>query len=92
MARPVRGPPTARLQQEGEEEPKRDHQQEEQPDATEGKDIVDYDPDVDYEGLEMEVDTVAQDQSEVDPGAEYVKMELPCDGTLHQRMMSETCT
>ena len=92
MARLVRGPPTARLQQEGAEEPKRDHQQEEQPDASEGKDIVDYDLDVDNEGSKPEVDPVAQDQSEVGPGAEYVKMKLPCDGTLHQRMMSGTCT
>ena len=47
MARPVKGCLTARLQQEGAEEPERDPQQEGQPDATEGKDIVDYDLDVD---------------------------------------------
>ena len=42
MARRVRGCTTARLQQEGIEEPERDLQQENQPDATEDKDIADY--------------------------------------------------
>ena len=50
MARPVRGCPRARSQQEGTEEPERDPQQEEQPDATEGKDITDYDLYIDYVG------------------------------------------
>ena len=52
MARPVRGRPTARSKQEGIGEPERDPQQEDQPDATEGKDIAHYDLDVDYEGSE----------------------------------------
>ena len=61
MARLVRGCPIARSQQEGAEEPERDPQQEGQPDATHGKDITDYDPDVDYEGSEPKVEPVAQD-------------------------------
>ena len=40
MARPVRGHPTARSQQEGTEEPERDPQQEDQSNAAEGKDIA----------------------------------------------------
>ena len=44
--------PITRSQQEGEEEPDRGPQQEGQLDATEGKDIADYDLDVDYEGSE----------------------------------------
>ena len=51
----MRGCPTARSQQEGIEEPERDPQQEDQPDATEGKDIADYNPDVGYEGSEPKV-------------------------------------
>ena len=50
MARPVRGHLTARSQQEGTEEPDRDPQQKGQLDATEGKDIADYDLDIYYEG------------------------------------------
>ena len=37
-------------------EPERDPQEGEQPDAKEGKDIADYDPDVDYEGSEPKVE------------------------------------
>ena len=87
MARLVRGRPTARSQQEGIEEPERDPQQEDQPDATGGKDIADYNPDIDYEGSEPKVKQSAQEQREVDPDAEYAEMEIPQDGTLHQRMM-----
>ena len=89
MARPVRGCPTARSQQEGIEEPKRDPQQEDQPDATEGKDIAGYDLDVDYEGSEPEVKQSAQEQKEVDPDAEYAEMEIPQDGILRKRMMPQ---
>ena len=42
MARSLRVCPTARSQQEGTEEPERDPQQEDQPDATGGKDIEGY--------------------------------------------------
>ena len=70
MARPVRGCPTARPPQEGAEEPERDHQQEDQPDAAEGKDIADYDPDVDYVGSEPNIEQSAQEQKGVDPDAE----------------------
>ena len=87
MARLVRGCPTARSQQEGIEEPERDPQQEDQPDATGGKDIADYNPDIDYEGSEPEVEQSAQEQREVDPDAKYAEMEISQDGTLRQRMM-----
>ena len=89
MARPVRGCPTARSQQEHIEEPERDPQQEDQQDATEDKDIADYNQDVDYEGSEPEVEQSAQEQREVDPDAEFAEMEIPQDGTLHQRMMPQ---
>ena len=88
MARPVRGCLSAGLQQEGTEEPERDPQQEDQPDATEGKDIADYDPDIDCEVSEPKVEQSAQEQRKVDPDAEYVEMDIPSDGTLRQRMMS----
>ena len=87
MDRPVRGCPTARSQQEGVEEPEWDPHQEDQPDATEGKDIADYNPDVGYERSEAKVEQSAQEQREVDPDAEYVNMEIPQEGTFHQRMM-----
>ena len=85
--RPVRGHPTPRPQLEGMTEPERDPEQEEQPDATEGKVIADYDPGVDYEGSEPKVEPDAQEQKEEDPDAEYPKMEMPRDSTLPQRMM-----
>ena len=73
----LRGCLTARLQQKDEEEPERDPQQEDQPDATGGKDIEDYDQDVDYEGSEPKVEQSAQEQREVDHDAEYANMEIP---------------
>ena len=78
----MRGHPTIWLQSEGKEEPETNPsvpQQEEQPDATEGNDIVEYDPDIDYEGSEPKNEWVAQEQKEKDPGAKYAKMELPWD-------------
>ena len=89
MSRPVRGCPTARSQQEGTEEPERDPQQEDQLDATEGKDIADYNLDIDYEVSEPKVKQSAQKQMEVDPDAEYAEIEIPQDGTLCQRMMPQ---
>ena len=77
MARPVRGCLTARSQQEGTEEPERDSQQEDQPDATKGKDIADYNLDVDYEGSEPKFDQSAQEKREIDPDAEHANMEIP---------------
>ena len=78
----VKGHPTARSQQEGVEEPDRDHQQEDQQDTTGGKDLADYDPDVDYEGSEPKVKQHAQEQKKLDTDTEYVEMEIPWDGTL----------
>ena len=89
MARPIRGCLTARSEQGGTEEPDRDPQQGEQPDAAEGKEITDYDLDIDCEGSEPEVESDAQEQREDDPDAEYVKMETPRNWTLHQRMMPQ---
>ena len=81
------GYPTSRPQQEGAEEPEQDPQQEDQSDAAEGKDIADYDPDIDYVGSEPKVEQVAQDEREVDPDAEYANMDIPHEGTLCQKMM-----
>ena len=44
------------------EEPVRDPQQEEQSYPTEGKGIVDYDPNVDYEGSEPKVEPDAKEK------------------------------
>ena len=74
MARSVRQCPTSRPEQEGMEESERDPQQREQPDATEGKVIADYDLDVDYEGSEPKVEPDALEQREDDPDAEHAKM------------------
>ena len=87
MARPLRGHPTYKPQQEGEEELDRVPQQEDQLDATEGKNIADCNPDVDYESSEPEVEPITQVEREVDPDAEDANMDIPHDGTLHQRMM-----
>ena len=87
MARLVRGHSTPKPQQEGTEEPESDPHQEEQPDAVEDKVIADYNPDIDYKGLEPKVEPVTQEQWEVDSDAEYAGMEVPQDGTFCQRMM-----
>ena len=65
MARPVRGHLMPWSQQEDAEEPETNlsvPQQEEQPDAAEGEIIADYNPDVDYEGLEPTNEPVAQEE------------------------------
>ena len=90
MARTMRGHPTTWLQLEGKDELEKilnAPQQEDHPDTAEGRDIADYDPDVDFEGSELKVEPVAQEQREVDPDVEYAKMEIPRNGTLCQRMM-----
>ena len=56
-------------------------QQEEQPDATEGEAIVDYDLDVDYEGLEHENEPVAQEEKEKISNAEYANSLAPSQGS-----------
>ena len=86
MARLVRGCPTTRQQQEGAEEPEWEPQQEDQPDATNHKEIADYDPDIDYEGTDLEVEPVAQEEREVNPDKEYANMDTPHDVTLCQRI------
>ena len=87
MDRKVRDCPTVRSQEEGVQESERDPQQEDQQDATEGKDMADYDPHVDYEGSEPKVEQSAQEQKEVDPDAEFAEIEISLDGTLCQRKM-----
>ena len=87
MARPVRGCPADRLQQEGAEEPERDPWQEGQQDTTEGKDIPDYYLDADYVGSKPKAEPVTQDEREVDPDAMYAKMDFLCDESFCQRMM-----
>ena len=76
MARPVRGHPTAMSQQEGIEEPERDPQQEEQPDATEDKDFAVYTLNKDDEGSETKDKQSDQEQREADHDAEYAEMEI----------------
>ena len=67
-------------------------QQEGHPDATEGRDIADYNQDVDYEGLEPKVEPVTQKQRKDNPDETYAKMELPRNKAFCQRMMpQETC-
>ena len=77
MARPVRECPTARSQQDGIEELERDPLQEDQQDATGGKDIAEYNLDIDYEGSEPEVKQSAKEQSKVELDAEFAEMEIP---------------
>ena len=89
MARPVRGHLIPRLQLEGVTEPKRDPQQEEQPDTAEGEVIADYNLDADYERSEPKVEPDAPEQKEEDPNAKYANMKMPRDGTLHQKMMTQ---
>ena len=75
---------------EGTEEPKTNpsvSQQEEQPDATEGEVITDYDPDVDYEESEPKNEPGAQKEKEEHSDTEYANIEIPCNGTFHQKMM-----
>ena len=74
-------------QQEGLEELIRNPQQEEQSDTIEGIVIVDYNPDVDYEGSEPKVEPGTQEKRKVGSYVEYVKVEMPRDEILHQRIM-----
>ena len=77
MTRSLRGWLTARSQQEGIEEPEWDPQQEIQPDATGGKDIEHYNPDVDYEGSEQKIKQSAPEQREVDLDADIQTWKFP---------------
>ena len=79
--------PESQSQQEGMEEPRRDPQQGLRPDTTEGKDIAQYKPDVDYKGSEPGIEPGNQEQREDDPDAAYAKMEMPRNGTFHQIMI-----
>ena len=68
MARTMMGYLTTWSQSEGKDEPEtilNAPQQEGHPDATVGRDVTDYDPDIDYEGLEPKVESFAQKQREV---------------------------
>ena len=70
MAILVREHPMTRSQRKGAEEPEKDPQQKDQSDATEGKDIADY------EGSEHKAEPVTLDEREVDPDADYMNMEI----------------
>ena len=76
MTIPVRRQPMQQSQQEGTNEPETNPNvphQEEQPDATEGEVIADYNPDVDQEGSEPENEQVPKEQKEEDPDATYMQ-------------------
>ena len=64
MAKPVRGHPLPWSQQEGTEPETNPSvpQQEKQTDMAEGKDIVDYNGDVNYEGSEPKNEPVTQEE------------------------------
>ena len=68
--------PTAQSQKKGTEELETDCQQEEQPDAAEGKVMVDYNMDIDYEGSEPKNEPVAQKEKEENSDVEYVNVEI----------------
>ena len=87
MARTMRGCTTVQLQTRGAEEPETDPQQDEQPDATEGKVIVGYNPDIDYERLEPKNEPLAQAEKEENTDAKFTNMEIPQAETFYQRMM-----
>ena len=89
MARLVRGCPTPQPS-EGAGEPETNSsvpQQEEQPDASEGKVIVDYDLHIDYERSDPKNEPVAQEKKDENSDAEYANMEVSQAGTFHLRMM-----
>ena len=77
MTRLMRGCPTARSQKEGVEVPERDPQQEDQPDATEGRDMEEYNLDVVHEESEPRVKQSAPEQRDIHPDAEHANMEIP---------------
>ena len=62
-------------------------QQEEQPDATEGKVIVDYDLDIDYYGSASKNEPVTQEEKEENSDAEYTNVEITQDRTFCQRIL-----
>ena len=91
MARPVRGCLIALVQPEGTEKPDINpsiSQQEEQPNAIEGKVIADYNLGVDYEGSKPENEPDAPEEKEENSDEDYMKMEILCQGTLCQKSMS----
>ena len=74
MAQTMDGNPAAWSQQEGAEEPKTNPsvpQQEEQPDVIEDEVIVDYDPDVDYEGSGLKIQPDVQKEKEENSDVEH---------------------
>ena len=84
MARLVRGCLTACSQSEDAKEPETNPsvpQQEEHPDATEGKVMVDYNPNIDYYLSEPRNEPVAQEEKEENSDAEHGNMEIPPKGT-----------
>ena len=84
MARPVKGctTPWSQIECTVPKSNLRVPQQEEQPNSIEGKVIVDYVSNIDYEGSEPENKTADQEEKEEDIDEEYAKIELPRDGTV----------
>ena len=91
MARPVRGCPKPWSQQGGTDEPETSTgvpQQEGKKEATRGKVVADYDPDIDNKPEESDPEIKAVNEEEEHSDAEYVKMELSQTRTLYQRTMN----
>ena len=87
MARPVRRHPTP-WPQEGADEPETNvsvARQGGQRGAREGKEIANYDPDVDYKSEGSDPDIEAVNEEEENSETEYAKMDLPQDRTLPER-------
>ena len=61
--------------------------QEEHPDATKGREIAGYNPDIDYKWSKPKAMLVAHEQRKVNPDSEYAKLEMPRSETFHQRML-----
>ena len=61
-------------------------QQEEQSYTAEGKVIIDYGLDVDYEESEPKIEPDAQEEKDENSDKEYTNIDIPCDRTLCQRM------
>ena len=79
MAKPMRRYTMPQSWQGGTEEPETNTsvpQQEKQPDAAEGKVIIDYNPDVDYEGSEPKNEPVAWEEKEENSDTEYANIEM----------------
>ena len=81
-------------QQEGAGEPKMKvsaPQEGGQADTTRGKDIADYNPDIDYKPEGSDPDMKAFDEEEENSDAEYAKMELPQEYIMSEDSKLQSC-